>query len=74
MKNYSPCKLEVYSHAVAVEDNSIYIWESNNPFIYLSDNNAVVDAAKKKRKGLYSTNPCLQTLVSSVQKYGVDFH
>ena len=59
---------------MAIEDNSIYIRESNHPLICLSDNSVVVDAAKKMKKGLYSPSPRLQSLVSAVQKYNVRFH
>ena len=55
------------------EENSIYLRESNNPLICLTDNNAVVEAAKKIKRGLYSASPRLQTLITSVQRYGINF-
>ena len=74
MENWAPCELEAYTHAMAIEDNSIYVRESNNPLICLSDNSTVEDAAKKIKKGLYSSSPRLQSLVSAVQRYNVSFH
>ena len=33
MENWAPCELEAYAHTMAIEDNSIYIRESNYPII-----------------------------------------
>ena len=57
MSNWSPCELEAYAQAKATEENSIYLRESNNPLICLTDNIAVVEAAKKIKRGLYSASP-----------------
>ena len=73
MQNWSPCELEAYTHAVAMEENSIYFRESQHPPICLSDNSAVVDASKKIKRGLFSASPRLQTLFTAIQRYGADF-
>ena len=73
MSNWSPCELEAYAQAKATEENSIYLRESNNPLICLTDNIAVVEAAKKIKCGLYSASPRLQTLITSVQRYSINF-
>ena len=43
------------------------------PLIGLTDNSLVVEAAKKIKKGLYSASPRLETLITAVQRYGIDF-
>ena len=73
MLNWSACEIEAYTHATAMEENSIYFRESDKPAICLSDSSPVVDAAKKIKRGLYSASPRLQTFVTAVQRYGGDF-
>jgi hypothetical protein len=73
MQNWTPCELEAYTHAVAMEENSIYFRESSKPPICLSDNSSVVDAAKKISNGRFSASPRLQTLVTAVQRYNATF-
>jgi hypothetical protein len=59
MLNWSACEIEAYTHAAAMEDNSIYFRESEKPAICLSDRSPVVDAGKKIKNGLYSASPRL---------------
>ena len=73
MLNWAPCELEAYAHSKATEENSAYLRESNLPLICLTDNSSVVEASKKIKKGLYSASPRLQTLITAVQRYGIDF-
>ena len=73
MSNWSPCEIEAYTHAAAMEENSIYFRESENPIICLTDNSPVVDAAKKIKQGQFSSSPRLQTLITAVQRYGAEF-
>ena len=58
---------------MGVENNALYIRESSKPIICLSDNIAVVNAAKKIEKGLFSASPRLQTLVTATQRYKPEF-
>ena len=73
MLNWSACEIEAFTHAAAMEENSIYFRESQNPAICLTDNSPVVDSAKKIKRGLYSASPRLQTFITAVQRYGGEF-
>ena len=73
MQNWSACEIEACTHSTVMEENSIYFRESEKPAICLSDNSAVVDAAKKIKRGLYSASPRLHTFITAVQRYGADF-
>ena len=73
MLNWNPCKLEAYAQAKALDEYSIYFRESDNPPICLRDNSAVVEAAKRLKRGEYLASPRLQTLITALQQYGVIF-
>ena len=74
MTNWSPCELEAYTHAVAMEENFIYIRESKKPLIILTDNGAMVDAAKRILRGQFSSSLRLKSLITAVQRYPTVFN
>ena len=73
MQNWTPCELEAFAQSKALDENAIYIRESEHPVICLTDNIAVVEASKKIKRGLYSASPRLQTLITATQRYNAEF-
>ena len=72
MIKWNPCEIEACALGTAIESFYDYIKQSNNPVIICPDSKAVVDAAKKLAKGLFSLSPKIQTFLNNLSKIRYD--
>ena len=73
MVKWFPCEKEGVGTVLAIEQCAHWICESDHPTMVGPDSSAVVDAAELIRKGKHSSNPRLQSLLSSVNRRNVRF-
>ena len=66
--NWLPCELEALAFATAISAEYAIIKESKHPIIISPDSKAVADSVKLIRKGHFSSNPRIQTLITNVNR------
>ena len=66
--NWLPCELEALAFATAISAEYTIIKESKHPIIISPDSKAVADSVKLIRKGHFSSNPRIQTLITNVNR------
>ena len=67
-KKWLPCELEALAFATAITAEYDLLKETKKPVIITPDSKSVADAVKLIRKGSYSTNPRIQTLITNVNR------
>ena len=72
MIKWNPCEIEACALGTAIESFYNYIKQSVKPVIICPDSKAVVDAAKKLAKGLFSLSPKIQTFLNNLSKIRYD--
>ena len=65
---WNPCELEALAFATAITAEYNFIKESKKPIIISPDSKSVADAVKLIKKGHFSTNPRIQTLITNVNR------
>ena len=73
MVRWFPCEKEAVGTVLAIEHCAHWISESELTTLVGPDSSAVVQAANLMRKGKYSSNPRLQSLLASVNRRNVKF-
>ena len=63
-----PCELEALAFATAITSEYHIIKETKQPVIISPDSKAVADAVKLIKKGNFSTNPRIQSLITNVNR------
>ena len=63
-----PCELEALAFATAITSEYHIIKETKLPVIISPDSKAVADAVKLIKKGNFSTNPRIQSLITNVNR------
>ena len=63
-----PCELEALAFATAITSEYHIIKETKQPIIISPDSKAVADAVKLIKKGNFSTNPRIQSLITNVNR------
>ena len=63
-----PCELEALAFATAITSEYHIIKENKQPVIISPDSKAVADAVKLIKKGNFSTNPRIQSLITNVNR------
>lgn len=66
--NWLPCELEALAFATAITAEYDVLKESKHPIIISPDSKSVADAVKLIRKGKFSTNPRIQSLITNVNR------
>ena len=66
--NWLPCELEALAFATAITAEYDIIKESKQPVIISPDSKSVADAVKLIKKGHFSTNPRIQTMITNVNR------
>merc|ERR1712107_972390 len=63
-----PCELEALAFATAIHTEYNTLKESTKPILVSPDSKSVCDAIALVRKGHFSTNPRIQTLITNVNR------
>ena len=73
MSKWYPCEAEAAGVVVAIEQCRHWINESYLPTLIGPDSRPVVEAANLMKRGKHSSNPRLQSLLSSVNRSNIHF-
>ena len=72
MIKWNPCEIEACALGTAIESFYDYIKQSEKPVVICPDSKAVVDAANKLAKGMFSLSPKIQTFLNNLSKIKYD--
>ena len=73
MIKWFPCEKEALGVVLSLNQCAHWVRESNLPTLIGPDNLAVVKAANLIQKGKHSSNPTLQSLLASVNRFNINF-
>ena len=72
MIKWNPCEIEACALGTAIECFYDYIKQSTKSVVICPDSKAVVDAANKLAKGMFSLSPKIQTFLNNLSKIKYD--